>query len=77
MGMIQIQITDELRTALERTHPGETVEADVQRIVEAAAAQGAVSAQGSLVERAQAIARKLKVTLSDDKICAVRHEGRL
>jgi hypothetical protein len=76
MGMIQIQISDDERAALEKAHPGETIEAAVQRLIRAEAARAATSPKASLVERAKAIAQEMKLTLSDDEIRTLRHEGR-
>jgi hypothetical protein len=76
MGMIQISISDDVKAALEKLHPGETIEAAVERIVKAEAARGVASPKSSLVERAKAIAQEMKLTLTDDDVRALRHKGR-
>ncbi len=76
MGIIQINISDDVRAALEKAYPGETIEAAAQRIIESAAGTGTKMSKRSLSERANTIAQELKLTLSDDEIRALRHEGR-
>jgi hypothetical protein len=77
MGMIQIQISDDVKAALERAYPGETVEAAVQRIVEAAAVRTEIKSDRSetLVQMARRI-REGSMPTSDDEIRALRQEGR-
>ena len=77
MGMIQIQISDDVKAALEKLHPGETIEAAVQRIVEADAGRGELKPERpeTLVQMARRI-REGSMPSSVAEIRALRHEAR-
>lgn len=77
MGMIQVQISDDVRAALEKAHPGETIEAAVERIVELAV--GRTEIKSDLSETLVQMARRIREgskPISNDDIRALRQEGR-
>ncbi len=80
MGMIQIQISDDEKAAFEKAHPGETIEAAVQRFIraEAARAETAPSKEDAakLLASIRALAKDMNLQLTDDEFRALRHEGR-
>ena len=79
MGMIQIQISDDEKAAFEKAHPGETIEAAVQRFIrtETAKQPKALSSEevAAFMERVRCI-REAGPSVSDDEIRRLRHEGR-
>ena len=77
MGMIQVQISDDVRAALEKAHPGETIEAAVERIVELAV--GRTEIKSDLSETLVQMARRIREgskPISNDDIRVLRQEGR-
>jgi hypothetical protein len=77
MGIIQIQISDDVRAALEKAYPDETIEAAVERLLleKVVPKPAAVAANESLSDMARRIRSGTPPT-SDDEIRALRHEGR-
>jgi hypothetical protein len=80
MGMIQIQVSDDDRRALEKAHPGETIEAAIQRLIRAEAARAATAPSkeeaAKLLASIRTLARDMNLQLTDDEFRTIRHEGR-
>jgi DNA-binding IclR family transcriptional regulator len=79
MGMIQIQISDDVKAALEKSYPGETIEAAVERLLKAEVAKQPVPLTSAEIEAFMERVRRIRESgpsVSDDEIRRLRHEGR-
>ena len=80
MTIMQIPIPDDLKEAFEKAHPGETIEAAVERLLRAEVARTsrvfATQEAAKLFASITALAKGMNLQLTDDQFRTLRHEGR-